>query len=220
MPVAVPSRGRLRSSLRPKGAPLASRTSVATLRLLLLVAILTLLLGVASLTEIAGASDKVELDARPNIVVVILDTVRRDALGCYGNPMGLTPHLDGFADSSFVFEQARSHAPWTLPSIASLLTSRAPGEHGAAGALGEFTKLAGDRVTLPEVLRGVGYHTAAITNVMFLGTQFGLHQGFEHLDAYEPKDNFLMRRAVSTTEAALRHLDRRTDGTCSDQART
>lgn len=149
---------------------------------------------------------------RPNILLIIMDTVRRDALGCYGNPMGLTPQINRLADSSFVFDQAFSHAPWTLPSIASLLTSRTPGEHGAAGALGEFTVLNEDQLSLPEHLRAQGYYTAAVTNVMFLGRTFGLDQGFDHLDAYEPEDNLTMRRAVPTTEAALRLLDEQAAG--------
>ncbi len=149
---------------------------------------------------------------RPNIILVVMDTVRRDALGCYGNRMGLTPQINRLADSSFVFERAYSHAPWTLPSIASLLTSRTPGKHGAAGALGEFTVLAEDQLTLPEHLQTQGYTTAAVTNVMFLGAKFGLDQGFGDLDVYEPEDNLTMRRAVPTTEAALAYLDQHATG--------
>src|SRR5262245_10383507 len=63
---------------------------------------------------------------RPNVVVVVIDTLRRDALGTYGDRDASTPHLDRVAAEGAVFDAARATAPWTIPSMASLLTSRLP----------------------------------------------------------------------------------------------
>ena len=63
---------------------------------------------------------------RPNIVLISLDAVRPDHLGCYGYARGTTPNLDRFAASSALFLQCRAQAPWTLPSHMSLFTSMLP----------------------------------------------------------------------------------------------
>ena len=144
----------------------------------------------------------------PNVVLVIGDTLRADRLGTYGNPRGLTPFLDELAEEALVFENASNHAPWTLPSTASLLTSMLPEEHGAGGRLGAFRKL-DDRIeTLAELLQARGYATHAVVNVIFLSEGFGLTQGFDSVDAEVPVDNKTIRSARVTTDSALAWLDR------------
>lgn len=142
-----------------------------------------------------------------NVVIIMLDTVRTDRLGCYGNPSGITPEIDKFGQGAIRFEQAFSHAPWTLPSVASLFTSQYPTQHGAGGYLGSFTILHDDAVTIAELFQRAGAVTGAITNVLFLTEKFGMTQGFDTVDATVPKQNILVRRAGPTTEAALRWLD-------------
>ncbi len=73
--------------------------------------------------------------AAPNVLFIVTDTLRADRLGCYGSDAGLTPYLDQLAAEGLRFSDASSHAPWTLPSIASMLTSLHPAEHGAGGSL-------------------------------------------------------------------------------------
>src|SRR5688572_1635863 len=127
---------------------------------------------------------------RPNVVLIAIDTLRADKLGCYGNGLGLSPSIDALAAQGARFEQAFSHAPWTLPSFASLMTSLHPEEHGAGGSLGApFRALAEEAETLPELLRAAGWRTHAIVNVDFLGPSFGVGQGFEGLDARFSDDN-------------------------------
>ncbi|MHC4160018.1 MAG: sulfatase, partial [Planctomycetota bacterium] len=142
-----------------------------------------------------------------NVILIVLDTVRADRLGCYGNTYGITPEIDSFAQESVLFENAFSHAPWTLPSIASLLTSSHPAQHGASGFLGSFTTLKPDAVTLAEVFRSAGAETGAITNVFFLSEKFGMTQGFKTTDAYTSHSNRDTRRAGPTTSSALRWID-------------
>jgi len=145
----------------------------------------------------------------------VIDTLRADKLGCYGNPRGLTPAIDRLARDGVVFERACAHSPWTLPSVATLLTSLHPQEHGAGGWL-DLSGLAAGRPTRPrfhgldfeietvaERFHDAGYATAAVVNVDFLAESFGLTQGFEHVDARWSDDNRDVRTAAETTASAL-----------------
>lgn len=152
-------------------------------------------------------SPKLSAGERPNVLLIITDTTRADELGCYGGQADVTPKLDALALSGARFASARAHAPWTLPSIASLLTSRHPAAHGAGGHLGDFTALPADIEFLPELLRQAGYATGAVLNVLFLSERFGMTRGFEHVDYYESASNTDMRRAEQTTDAALAWIE-------------
>ena len=94
------------------------------------------LLAAAAFAVFAGCADqeRTEPARRPlNLVIVVLDTLRADHLGLYGYARDTSPHLDAFADESFVFERAESAAPWTAPSLLSLVTSLYPEVHGVRG---------------------------------------------------------------------------------------
>jgi arylsulfatase A-like enzyme len=143
------------------------------------------------------------------VLLIILDTVRVDRLGCYGSDMGLTPEIDAFAESAVRFERAFSQAPWTLPSVATLYTSQYPVQHGAGGRYGKFEKLSPELPTIAEVFRDAGYDTAAIINVLFMTETFGMTRGFLHVDAEGPDSNEGARPATETTDAALAWLDRK-----------
>ena len=92
------------------------------------VACLALLAGSLACSEAARLSDT-------NVLLIIIDTLRADKLGCYGGSRGLSPQIDRLAADGVRFERAYAHAPWTLPAMASLLTSLHPQEHGAGGRL-------------------------------------------------------------------------------------
>jgi arylsulfatase A-like enzyme len=121
----------------------------------------------------------------PSLVVVTLDTVRADHLGCYGYPRPTSPHLDAFAKRATRFERALATSPWTVPSHASLFTGLYPFEHGAVSFLPEgpvprnVSPLDPARTTLAEALAREGYVTAAfVANAGFLHPSLGLDQGF------------------------------------------
>lgn len=156
------------------------------------------LLGTLLLTACGGE------DPRPSVVMVVGDTLRADKLSCMGGPEGLTPYLDRIAAQGVRFDQARSHAPWTLPSTASMLTSLHPEEHGAGGRLGRFTKLDADVQTVVKTFRDQGYRTHAIVNVLFLDPErFGVTRDFETVDQQVFETNVDVRAADATTRAAL-----------------
>jgi arylsulfatase A-like enzyme len=165
-----------------------------------------LALGLLALSAACGGGRE-----QPNVVLVVVDTLRADKLGVYGNELGLTPHMDAFAQKGVVFENASSHAPWTLPAMASLLTSLYPLQHGAGGFLPRFTSLDPRVRTLASVFRERGYATGAIINVVFLDQPFGLTREFEHLDARHYESNLKVRSAKDTTDAALKWMAERGD---------
>lgn len=168
-----------------------------------LVLLLTIVIISVYLISCTGSSNL----PKKNVILIVIDTLRADRLGCYGNPAGITPEIDSFAQDAFLFENAFSHAPWTLPSVASLLSSTYPAQHGAGGSLGSFKTLREDAVTLAELFQRAGFVTGAIINVFFLSEKFGMTQGFETIDAWLPHSNRDIRRAGPTTKAALRWLD-------------
>jgi len=138
-----------------------------------------------------------------NVLLILLDTVRTDKLGCYGSDLGATPRIDRLAEEGVLFERTYGHAPWTLPSCASILTSMYPPQHGAGGRVGGFLKLDNSVRTVTECFRDAGFATGAIVNVDFLTDSFGLTQGFDDVDHVIYPSNVKMRPAIRTTNAAI-----------------
>ena len=145
-------------------------------------------------------------DGRRNVLLVIVDTLRVDKLGCYGSTLGATPRIDELAASGVRFEHAYSHAPWTLPACASILTSLYPPQHGAGGHLPNFRRLPESVQTVAECFRAAGFATAAVINVDFLHKPFGMTQGFDHVDFEAYENNTQVRPARATTDATLNWL--------------
>jgi arylsulfatase A-like enzyme len=114
----------------------------------------------------------------PNLLVVVLDTLRPDHLGLYGNPRPTSPNLDALARECVVFENAQSVAPWTAPSLISLVTSLRPDVHRVVG-FPNPGRLDEKVTTLAEVLSAAGYETAAFTEGGYAKAEFGLGQGFD-----------------------------------------
>jgi arylsulfatase A-like enzyme len=110
------------------------------------------------------------------VIVYLIDTLRADRLGLYGYDKPTSPVIDALAKESVVFDSAYSAAPWTLPSIASLYTSRYPCEHGV---LRTRFALSPQLPTLAEHLQSLGYATASYHQNAFAGTIAGLSRGFQ-----------------------------------------
>jgi len=120
--------------------------------------------------------------ARPDIMLVVLDTVRADRLSCYGYPRETTPHLAAFAESGVLFERAVSPAQWTIPSHASLFTGEYPTTHMTTQIYDKHGK---DQLTLADLLHRSGYLTASFCDNPLLGVvENGLDRGFEEVYNY------------------------------------
>jgi len=126
-------------------------------------------------------------DPRPDIVLVVLDTVRDDFTGQRGAG-SVTPNLDELAAAGTRFTNTWSNAPWTVPSHASMFTGLLPSEHGSTS---RHPQLAASHRTLAEMLNGVGYTTAGFFSNPWLSHQAsGLMRGFDVYQVAELKDFF------------------------------
>ena len=149
-----------------------------------------------------------------NVLLVTLDTVRADRLGCYGHQSAETPTLDSLVESGVRFDHAVASVPITLPSHATILTGLSPLNHGVHD--NGRHRLADEHVTLAEILSSRGYDTAAFIGCFVLDARFGLDQGFGVYDfevseeGHRPEmPDFNERSAGDVTDAAVGWLDRR-----------
>jgi len=111
-----------------------------------------------------------------NVVIYLIDTLRADRLGAYGYDKPTSPHLDALAAEGIVFEQCQAPAPWTLPSVVSLLTSTFPCEHGV---LRDGERIGEALDPLAVRLQRAGYATAAFVANPYAGAMSGLDRGYD-----------------------------------------
>jgi arylsulfatase A-like enzyme len=117
----------------------------------------------------------------PNVLLIVMDTVRARSLSLYGYGRATTPNLDRWAERGVVFERALAPSSWTFPSHASLFTGRWPHEFSADW----HTPLDGRYPTLAEIFRDGGYLTAGFSaNLFYCTSEFGLARGFAHYEDY------------------------------------
>jgi arylsulfatase A-like enzyme len=131
--------------------------------------------------RLAPAPGQVAGAQAPDVLLIVLDTVRADRLSLYGHIRPTTPSLERLAARATVYERAQSQGIWTVPGHASLFTGLYPSEHQAEWKHGVdwCRPLRAEAVTLAERFAAAGYRTASIAANPFLGRTFGLAQGFE-----------------------------------------
>jgi len=112
-----------------------------------------------------------------NVIIINIDTLRKDHCGVYRYQRSTTPSMDLLARRSLVFSNMVSSSSFTVPSVGSLFTSLYPSEHGAIGK--DEMILSEKNITLAEILEENGYHTAAFSASPFISPEFGFGQGFE-----------------------------------------
>ncbi len=120
-------------------------------------------------------------DPRPSVVVVVLDTVRADAVSSYGFVVGTTPHLDALAAEGIRYEHAYAPAPWTAASHASLFTGLRVDQHGVG--LDGRTVVQDSLQMLAEDFRDAGYTTASFAENALIDERFGFDQGFDRFES-------------------------------------
>lgn len=152
-----------------------------------------------------------------NVLLITIDTLRADHLGCFGYRVIQTPNIDSLARQGVLFQQTFTPVPITLPSHASIFTGLYPYQHGVLDN-GSFS-LKKEAITLAEILKNSGYKTAAFVGAFVLDSIFGLDQGFDDYDDYMPKQDdhtakqdkvmaihFAERPASQVTERAISWL--------------
>lgn len=166
-------------------------------------------LVLAGLTSIPFRLNAAE--TKPNVIIITIDTLRADHLGCYGYRPIRTPNIDAQARLSARFTRAFTPVPITLPAHAALFTGSYPMATGIHDFIGN--KLPSNAVTLAKVLHDHGYATAAFLGAAVLDSRFGLNQGFDtyfdHFDFSRVDDNTidrLERRGDRVMDEALKWL--------------
>jgi len=151
-----------------------------------------------------AAAKAVAPEKLPNILWIVMDAARADALSCYGNPRQTTPNIDRIAAEGVLYENAFAAAPWTLPSHASMFTGLLPSAHGTTA---EYRWLDDRYVTIAEVLAEHGYRTLGYSNNGYVRRGTNLTQGFSHFEYHgrhrQPKSRLLLneyRRALRRTD--------------------
>ena len=112
---------------------------------------------------------------RPNIILIVMDTVRVDHLSSYGYHRKTTPNIDKLVKQGVLFENAFSAAGWTPPSHASIFTGKYPHQHKTMGRDVRFK----DETSIAEVLHRNGYRTIGITDCALLASLTGFDKGFQ-----------------------------------------
>jgi arylsulfatase A-like enzyme len=147
---------------------------------------------------------------RPDIVFVVIDTLRADRLAIHGGKRSPLPTVDKIAQEGAWFSRAFAQSGWTLPSFVSMFTGLYPHQHRVGrnpNNEDQFGALPDSATTLAESLKKQGYATGAVINNTFLAPAFGLSQGFDDYD-YKGADNSQFRSAQETTQRALSWLEK------------
>lgn len=192
--------------------------------------ILAALAATVAMTSCAGPSPEVGIQdylkkvrrEQPNILLITVDTLRRDHLGCYGYGPAETPNLDAFFKQGIGFAAANTCVPITLPSHTSILTGMYPTYHGVRDNGAYSLRETG--LTMTEALKADGYSTGAVVSAFVLDKRFGLDKGFDFYDddfsdsvlnetkwslspeTYVGSYDYYQRRADEVTESALEWL--------------
>jgi arylsulfatase A-like enzyme len=144
-------------------------------------------------------------ETRRNVLLITIETLRADHVGAYGYERNTTPNLDRLARQGALFRTTSTQAPFTLPSITSVMTGLTPSRHGVRNHPGTLTP---DHTTIAERLHDAGYQTAAMTRHTWLRPKSGLDQGFEEYDNAKLAAGLDAR---SLSLAAIDWLERRRD---------
>ncbi|MEM7309798.1 MAG: sulfatase [Planctomycetota bacterium] len=154
------------------------------------------------LTLLAAACGSGSGAERPNVVLVLLDTLRPDHLELYGYPEATAPYLSALGDDSAVFLRAHSSSAWTPPSTATVFTGLYPTNHGMVHGFEtpqwvqkqieagnpvemEIATLPVDHDTLPQRLKAAGYATYGVTTNVHINQYFGFDRGFDWFEHHE-----------------------------------
>jgi arylsulfatase A-like enzyme len=147
---------------------------------------------------------------RPNVIVILIDTLRADHLGAYGHRLDTSPRIDAFAKDASLFERAFAQSSWTKPSVASLLTGLLPRSHTANR---REDALPPEAMTLAERLAGLGYRTAGFVTNTNVAAEFGFAQGFDTYELLLDDDERLgYARAEVLVDRALAWLAAKPEG--------
>jgi len=144
----------------------------------------------------------------PDIVLILIDSIRPDHMSLYGYHRETTPVLDSLAYIGTTWSRVQGQSSWTLPAMASIMTGLSPRGHSAGYENGNFYGIDPALPTIPLLIaRGAGYQSTAFFNVVFLNETFGFHHGFDHFDCHGSWGDTDIRDAEETVNDYLEWYD-------------
>jgi len=156
-------------------------------------------LSVGALSAFAGCSGRKSPAKKPNIILIVIDTLRADHLGCFGYHRNTSPNIDALAGESILFTKAICTAPWTTPSIASIMTSC---YSSTLAMSGPPKAIPPQFPCLAEVLQQNGYMTFGLVSHLYVAGRLGFARGFGAFD-----ESFMAgHHAVSSSSVTARGL--------------
>ncbi len=147
---------------------------------------------------------------KPNVIFLMLDTLRADHLGVYGYERNTSPNIDQFAKENLFFKNAITAVPWTPPSVAGMWSGLYPKSHNfmppnsREEATTNVSKLSESVLTLPEILKAQGYQTHAISTNPWITDTFGFNQGYDKFEYLERE------QADVLTESGIKAIEQMT----------
>jgi len=166
--------------------------------------------GLAPSLWLSGCSKR-QQGKKPNIILIILDTVRADGLGVLTRKGPFTPHIDDLSQQSTTFLNAFAPSPWTVPSHASIFTGHYSHKHNAVH---DHFHLSDSFKTMAEILKSLGYVTGGFTCNAWLRVKSGMEQGFDtYEEVYEKptKPKKTDKGAAKATKRVVKWLNQRAD---------
>lgn len=136
--------------------------------------------------------------SKPNIVLIVIDTLRADHLGCYGYERNTSPSIDSLAETGITWLNVQGQSSWTLPAITTIYTGLNVREHGAGRRGNTVYAMNNSITTIPLFMKQCGYTTMGIFNIYLLSEQFGFNRGFDGFSCQWLGDG---RAGVSVDEA-------------------
>lgn len=165
------------------------------------------MLACLGLVPVGGPAPGGAVVEPPSIVLITVDTLRRDHLGCYGYARATSPNIDALAEQGIVFERALAPMATTLPSHLSMMTGKYPHEHGIlsnSGGLKHPFRATEESTTLAHLLGERGYDRAAFVSSIVMHSRTGISAGFEEYSV--PSFNDKNEDAQETTDRVLAWL--------------
>ncbi len=156
----------------------------------------------ALLLLIGGCADVIE-ESRPNVILIIIDTLCADHLGCYDYHRNTSPAIDSLASEGIMYARMQAQAPWTLPAMVTIYTGLTEKSHGCNNYGSYSCGLDPELPTITTILHDEGFSTAGFVNINYLGSLFGMEKGFEHFMI----DDEGHGRAAETVDEFISWLD-------------
>lgn len=168
------------------------------IRFVLLVVILFIIPAIVIFTLYSISSSK-----KTNVILITIDTLRRDHLPCYGYRLNTAPNISSLARESIKFNDAISQSSWTLPALASIMTGMYPHRHRAVKPSTPIDK----RMTmLAEYIKKSGYKTAGFVSHIFASEKYGFNKGFSTFDSSNAKDSEWRTTSENITNLGINWL--------------